>query len=386
MIKMDNKSTIVIQGEKPIADYVLIYGATLVTSVNQCFNCDLYEITDDDSKPILKLPYGETDIIYNGKKISINYTHHPDPKGTYGSAVWKEEVCVSCTAENSKKVLTDFLTDARKFMQPGKINKVRTHILIDGCWNELSRKHKRPLDTIYLDNDVKGPLINDVKKFLATRDVYLKFGIPYKRNYMLLGPMGTGKTSLIFALASDIGYDLAIINFGPCVDDALLMRSLARLPENTILVLEDIDALFVERKANENSRVMVSFSGLLNALDGLGNKDKLITIMTTNYIDRLDQALIRPGRIDYIVNFTYATESQIRQIFQKLLPNQLENCEKFVRKVSNMQELTTAALQEFLFINRDCHNIIEKVDDLSQILNKRRKLLNPQLEKTSMYS
>ena len=383
---MDLKTTIVLQGERPIADYVLTYGATLVDSKTKSFNCDLYEVIDNDAKPILKLPYGETDIVYNNVKISINYIHYDEPLATCSSPVWKEEVYISCTDENGKKILSDFLIDARKFIQPGKINKVRTYILSDGCWNELSRKNKRPLDTIYLDGNIKENLLSDIKNFQNSRMEYLKFGIPHKRNYMLLGFPGTGKSSVIFALASELGYDLAIINFGLCVDDAVFMRSLAHLPENTMLVLEDIDALFVERKANEHNKTLVSFSGLLNALDGLGNRDKLITIMTTNYADRLDQALLRPGRIDYIVHFTYATESQIRQIFEKLLPNQMMHCDKFIRRVSNIQELTTASLQEFLFINRNCDNIMDKIDELPQILNKRKKLLNPQLEKTSIYS
>ena len=52
---------------------------------------------------------------------------------------------------------------------------------------------------------------------------------------------------------------------------------------------------------------MVSFSCILNILDGMGRKHKMITFMTTNHLDRLDPALIRPGRIDKSLLFDYVT-------------------------------------------------------------------------------
>ena len=75
-------------------------------------------------------------------------------------------------------------------------------------------------------------------------------------------------------------------------------------PKNSILLLEDIDSLFVERKANDSNKSLVSFSGILNVLDGMGRKSGLITFMTTNYKENLDKALIRPSRVDFQMNFT----------------------------------------------------------------------------------
>ena len=83
------------------------------------------------------------------------------------------------------------------------------------------------------------------------------------------------------------------------------------LPEKTILVLEDIDALFVERKPGDSNKSMISFSGLLNTLDGIAHKEEQLTFLTTNYITKLDKTLIRPGRIDKTVKFSYATIYQI---------------------------------------------------------------------------
>ena len=66
-----------------------------------------------------------------------------------------------------------------------------------------------------------------------------------------------------------------------------------RLPSNTILVLEDIDVLFECRKKNDENKSAISFSGLLNCLDGIAHSDKQIIIMTTNCKMVLNKALTR---------------------------------------------------------------------------------------------
>ena len=73
---------------------------------------------------------------------------------------------------------------------------------------------------------------------------------------------------------------------------------------------------------------MVSFSGFLNVLDGMARKNGLITFLTTNYKNRLDQALIRPNRIDFILSFSSATKNQVQQIFTKFFPDR-NDFEKF---------------------------------------------------------
>ena len=57
--------------------------------------------------------------------------------------------------------------------------------------------------------------------------------------------------------------------------------------------------------------------GLLNTLDGIAHREEQMTFLTTNYITKLDKALIRPGRIDKIIKFTYATLSQIEMMYNK---------------------------------------------------------------------
>jgi ATPases of the AAA+ class len=112
-----------------------------------------------------------------------------------------------------------------------------------------------------------------------------KLGITRKKVVMLEGPPGTGKSSLIMSLASKLEKDIAYFSFTPDITDTKLIKSMQNTPEDAIIVFEDIDCLFEERKVNDTSKNSITFSALLNCLDGLVCKDGLIVIATTNHID-----------------------------------------------------------------------------------------------------
>ena len=99
-------------------------------------------------------------------------------------------------------------------------------------------------------------------------------------------------------------------------------------------VKEDIDVLFTARKKNEDSANLISFSGLLNTLDGIAHKEELLTFLTTNYITKLDKALIRSGRIDKIIKFSYATKPQMQSMYNKFFPENKKNWKEFKKKYS----------------------------------------------------
>jgi chaperone BCS1 len=93
---------------------------------------------------------------------------------------------------------------------------------------------------------------------------------------------------------------------GDDMTDDTLNRLLSDAPERSIILLEDVDAMFSERDQMRKSKL--SFSGFLNALDGVRSQEGQILFMTTNHRERLDPALLRPGRADVHVNLNYASE------------------------------------------------------------------------------
>lgn len=189
-------------------------------------------------------------------------------------------------------------------------------------WAPLGKpRDKRPLGSVILDDGVKESLVADVKKFLAARQWYVDRGVPYRRGYLLYGPPGTGKTSFIQALAGELDYSVAMINLSEMgMTDDLLAYLLTQQPEKSILVLEDIDAALSNRRQREPdgySGKTVTFSGLLNALDGLAAGEDRIAFLTTNHADRLDPALIRPGRVDMMVRVGEATRYQAASMWER---------------------------------------------------------------------
>ena len=234
----------------------------------------------------------------------------------------------------------------------------------------MSNLPKRDILTIYLDD--KEDIVNDIDYFLKNEELYQEYGIPYKRNYLFEGIPGTGKSSLIFAIASYLDREIYLASFSPTMDDSEFMKAVTAIPDNSILVLEDIDCLFVKRKHNDVAGHSLSFSGILNFLDGIGRRHGLITFMTTNYKDRLDSALTRPGRVDKIISFKSASKNQIEKMYNKFFPEQNKDFAKFYEKIK-LKEVTISMLQEFFFTIR-CKKVIENIDLLLDKIKEKNKI------------
>ena len=234
-------------------------------------------------------------------------------------------------------------------------------------WNFYSTLVKRDTNTVILDENIKDELYNDVNKFIRNESVYNKYGIPYKRVYWLYGPPGTGKSSIIFSLASSLNKNINILNFGSGVTDSAFIALMSGMRENTILLLEDIDALFTNRQAESSTdKGFLSFSTLLNFLDGSLRKNGMIIVMTTNHPEKLDPALLRKGRVDYMLEIGYITKYQIEQFAKLYFPNiTKKQLESFTNILISTKKLTSSILSSFLFINRD-----KKIEEILKLLQK----------------
>lgn len=90
---------------------------------------------------------------------------------------------------------------------------------------------------------------------------------------------------------------------------------------------------------------MITFSGLLNALDGVASAEERIIFLTTNHVENLDPALIRPGRVDLKEYFGDATETQIRGMFSRFYgPDKKALEDAFYERVKD-KRVSTAGLQ-----------------------------------------
>jgi len=257
-----------------------------------------------------------------------------------------------------EKIMTEISEELLKYWKsPTKLNEMSIYIAKDFGpyfqWAPLCTKLHRDMHTIYIDPRIKDKLVKQLEKFFDSGPTYDKYGVTYKRIHLFYGPPGTGKTSTVLALASMFGKNIAKLSITPTLDSAKLEVLFQTIPQNTFLLLEDVDALFVEREA----KTSIDFSTVLNCMDGITTSRGLVMFMTTNHLSKLDKALVRPGRVDMCLEFEKATRDVLAQALKVLGEDYENEHEEFLNRHGD--GMTIAELQKHLF---DC--IMEEKDSI----------------------
>lgn len=286
------------------------------------------------------------------------------------------ETVTLTTLYRDRHLLTSLFAEAHALAQQATEGKTKIYVPRYLKWEEFgTAKRKRPLDSVTLAEGIKDGVVEDVRTFLRSREWYLDRGIPYRRGYLLYGPPGTGKSSFIQALAGELDFDIAMLNLSErgITDDALNVL-LTNIPARTLVLLEDADAAFRNRRQVESdgyAGANVTFSGLLNALDGVASAEERIVFLTTNHIELLDEALVRPGRVDMTVKLDNATESQTAHMWDRFYKDRDADGKLKAQFLDKMTErgflgkLSTAKLQGLFLFNKDnAHGAIDGMDML----------------------
>lgn len=262
-------------------------------------------------------------------------------------------------------------------------------------WRKTVKKIARHPETIILPAKTWNTVMNDITRFLDEKTVkwYFEHGIPYKRNYLFYGVPGSGKTSLIQALAGKYNRNLCFLQpTHPKMTDDTFKACIQNAPANSLIVLEDIDALFTKDRSKKELSCPLTFSGLLNGLDGVGNPDGQLFILTTNFVEKLDKALIRSGRVDVHVEFPLATDEQLHGMFLLFYPECANAVlDEFVIEIrSNFTEgISMAAVQQLFIQNMfadesvivsEVKNLGERLDVIKQ-LDEESKIADDEEEK-----
>ena len=352
---------------------VLQFAGTFESKTFKCESID-FDKEKNSYSPVYKLAYGLTKILFNDCDILLDYRTHGLPVATSMNSVIHESLNI---VGPTREVIDEFLVAALKFTDPEVDGYIKVYYY-KGYWSTLSKQIKREYDTIYLNTKKKQELVDDLQVFLKSKEDYERFGIPYKRTYLLEGEPGTGKTSLVFALASYFNMNICIMDVDHKMDDTKFIEAIASIKDNSILLIEDIDALFFadDSKGCRNSKTGLSFSAMLNVLDGVARREKLVTVITTNYIEKLDSALKRPGRIDMSINMTFANREQMEQIYYKLHMNSRKQFDIFYKKIEYISNITIATLQQFLFTHRNAteDELLSNIDSLKNIIDSKKEV------------
>ena len=190
-------------------------------------------------------------------------------------------------------------------------------------------------DNLYLRKGQEKDLLNIVSTYQTDKARLMSLGITNKLGLLFYGDPGTGKTTSIITIASFFGRNLYYINFKKIKTNAELKMAFDEVNSvlnNGIVVLEDIDCMtdivlkrteIQKAKESIEDESSITLEYLLNILDGLLTANDSIVIMTTNHKDHLDEALIRPGRIDNSIEMKNCDSHQIANIYRRFIGREI---------------------------------------------------------------
>lgn len=268
---------------------------------------------------------GSFTIKYHGKKIKIYKERQRLQAAQYSTTtIFFNQYNIE--GIEAKQEIKSMINEA---MEYGLKERNKTHLSIygnhsDGGWNKISDLRTRPIESIILPDDIKKDLVTDAKMFADSRQWYIERSIPYTRTYLFVGPPGNGKTTMAIGLATEYAKSIYSLDLGSLYNDQSLRQAFSDVPNDAILLIEDIDSFVSNREIVTENKI--TFSGLINAMNGVALKEGLVTIITTNHPENLDPALTRKGRVDK----TY------------LIPNPtIEQIEKYVKRFFSEIRSTT---------------------------------------------
>ncbi|KAJ0246319.1 AAA-type ATPase [Hirschfeldia incana] len=310
-------------------------------------------LKNPEAQPKLGIPL-DTAITDEFEGIHLEWTLHSVE--TQNVPNGKRFFHLTCDKEFRKKIMEEYFTyvtkSADNILRQRESLKIYTYDRQSSCWLSTIFEHHTTFETLAIEPHLKTTVMDDLDSFSKGKDFFKSVGRAWKRGYLLYGPHGTGKSSMVAAIANYMKYDIYDLQLQSVRDDSELRRILTSTKNRSILLIEDIDCVSRKRQTKEmkenfepekDSKKLeegVSLSGLLNIVDGLWSScgEERIIIFTTNHKEKLDPALLRPGRMDIHILMDYCTPF----VFKKLVALYLkiddhflfDPIEKLVLKVS----------------------------------------------------
>lgn len=361
LLKKNLTSTISISSFN-LSYYILMNEILSENSINRVRNIRLVNGRWGDKNLSKTIDTGNHFVFYNKHLLLVNVCKED-------SKTYEDKMIVRLTKiGRDKKLFDNLIEKIKKIDSINDPEKTKVYYYTPEIWQEAAINPKRNIDTIIIEKDKINNITNCIDSFIKNEKFYLERGIPYQLGILLYGPPGTGKTSLIKAIASKYDKSLSIIS---TKDLSYLQNSLTSMKKNSILVIEDIDSSLSVLSREKNNKVKAvgenekeeenalkdlfkgSLSDILNSLDGIISYHGRILIMTTNHIEKIDQAILRPGRVDLKIELGYINDETFKQFIKIFFNKEIKNKFKF-------NGVTATTLQNEFLQGKDLKFFIEK--------------------------
>ncbi|XP_044984975.1 AAA-ATPase At3g50940-like [Hordeum vulgare subsp. vulgare] len=379
--------------------------AYLATRINANINMQRLRVssTDESEKMVVSMEAGEEMAdVYQGAEFNWCLVTHEvsgDPNNGGGGAREVRSYEVSFHKRHKEKALKEYLPFIVATAKAIKDQERSLNIYMNERydeWSPIDLQHPSTFDTLAMDQKQKQSIVDDLDRFIKRKDYYRRIGKAWKRGYLLYGPPGTGKSSLIAAIANHLRFDIYDLELTGVNSNSDLRRLLVGMTNRSILVVEDIDCTIELKQREEDDEEdsksnstekkpedKVTLSGLLNFVDGLWSTsgEERIIIFTTNYKERLDPALLRPGRMDMHIHMGYCTTEAFRILANNYHSIDYHATYPEIEELIEEVTVTPAEVAEVLMRNDDTdvalHDLVEllklKKNDATEIGTESKK-------------
>ena len=346
---------------------------------------------------VTSIGYGTHYIRFNKKMYVLNLA-----KDTGNQTDKDKETLTITTIGMNRKVFNEMIKAVKSMDQ----DKFKTELYrYQDHWMYVKHQAKRNLDSVYIEKEKKDMIISTLERFINKEEWYIKNGIPYQLGILLYGPPGTGKTSLIKAISSYLDYPIYYLSARNLYK---MEHAISSLPEKCIMIIEDIDANSLthsrdnnenlkltppskeqlkakgidpsflnnfnsktaiiaaetideahEEAKKENKETSATLSDVLNSLDGMFSVHGRILIATTNHVEQLDSALIRPGRIDLKIEIGFVTPEVAKDFIKNFFPNSPLLNTTIFHNLTVKDGISVAMLQNKILEGKDEYHIMD---------------------------
>ena len=318
-------------------------GESFITSYSKRFNNK--NTDDDDATPSMVGEWSDW-TIYNGS-IFILTMEGKLRKDSDRAAFFMKIACLNTKKDVSNLHHLLHVLARRYDVYVGNNSKKYINMIGDVYTSE-TKNNRRTLDTVFIPANTKDIIVDSIRKFMDNKQWYAEHSIPYHFGLLLYGPPGTGKSSIIKALTEEFDANVMYIQ-GRYVSRAFSdntggwLHNVNGSVKPSFVIIEDVDkckafckpreyvdGMFATKTSIEedNNLAAIMLGTIMNVIDGLNSPENVIWIFTTNHIDELEPAIIRPGRIDLKVEIGYITNETFNAFllhhFNKGLPNGYE--------------------------------------------------------------